>query len=301
MHGRHCMEPILIHSSSLSRRSLLKMTPALALSSSLHGFAATPEDEFAAMEQRMGIRLGVAAIAAGSGRGLSHRGDELFPMCSTSKLLLAACVLSKVDAGTEQLKRPISYSEKDLLEYAPVTKAHVKEGALPVGELCAAAVEVSDNTAANLLLAQVGGPVGVTKFIRSLGNAVTRLDRTEPELNTALPGDPRDTTSPKAMVDSMKALLAGTILSTPSQELLISWLEKCETGDNRLRAGIPEDWRAGDKTGTGENGAIGDVGIFWPPGKGPILIAAYVLGGSAPRAEREQAIASAARVVVRAW
>ena len=184
-----------------------------------------------------------------------------------------------------------------LLEYAPVTRAHVKEGGLSVADLCAAALEVSDNTAANLLLAQVGGPAGVTGFLRSLGNQVTRLDRTEPELNSALPGDVRDTTSPAAMLDSMNLLLTGSILARTSRDRLIGWLEKCETGDNRLRAGVPKDWRAGDKTGTGENGAIGDIGIFSPTKRAPILIAAYVIEGSAEKAHREAAIASAARVI----
>jgi len=295
------MMPMLMSSFPLSRRGLLHLLPAFALCRPLLALAGTPESEFAAIEQATGIHLGVSALDTGTGRTLSHRGDEQFPMCSTFKFLLAALVLSKVDAGTEQLGRSISYSEKDLLEYAPVTRAYVKDGVLTVGELCVAAVEVSDNAAANLLLAQVGGPAGVTSFIRSLGNTVTRLDRTEPELNTAIPGDPRDTTSPKGMVDSMRILLTGGSLSVASRNQLIRWLEKCETGGNRLRAGIPKDWRAGDKTGTGENGAIGDLGIFWPPRKAPILIAAYVLGGSATREQREQAIASAARVVVHSW
>jgi len=274
------------------------MLPVLALGHPLRALAATPEDEFGKIEQGIGFRLGVASLDTGTGRTLSHRGDELFPMCSTFKFLLAACVLSRVDAGSEQLGRAISYTDRDLLEYAPVTRDHVKDGSLMVSELCEAAVELSDNTAANLLLAQVGGPAGVTQFIRSLGNQVTRLDRTEPELNSALPGDPRDTTSPAAMVDSTQVLLTGNGLSGKSRELLISWLERCTTGGNRLRAGVPKGWRAGDKTGTGENGAIGDVGIFWPPKKAPILIAAYVMGGNATREQRERAIASAARIVV---
>lgn len=292
------MVSMFMNSLTLSRRSLLQMLSVVALGRPLRALAATPEGELAAIEQGIGGRVGVAALDTGTGGTLSHRGDELFPMCSTFKLLLVGCVLNKVDAGRERLSRAISYTEKDLLEYAPVTRDHVKDGSLTVSELCAAAVELSDNTAANLLLAQVGGPGGVTQFIRKLGNRVTRLDRTEPELNSALPDDLRDTTSPAAMVDSMKVLLTGKGLSGKSQELLISWLERCTTGEKRLRAGIPKDWRAGDKTGTGENGAIGDVGIFRPPGKAPILIAAYVMGGSASRERREQAIASAARIVV---
>jgi beta-lactamase class A len=284
-----------------TRRSLLQAIPALALG--LREMAATGqtmsdnEQQLAAIERGIGGRLGVAAIDTGTGRRLTHRGDELFAMCSTFKLLLAACILKKVDAGSEDLKRSIHYTEKDLLEYAPVTRDHVKQGAMTVGDLSAATVELSDNAAANLLLAQVGGPAGLTQFIRSLGNRVTRLDRTETDLNTALPGDPRDTTSPMAMAESAAKLLTGEVLSVASRNQLADWLEKSTTGANRLRAGIPANWRAGDKTGTGERGAIGDVGIFWPPNKAPIVIAAYVMEGNATRPEREQAIAAAGRVI----
>jgi beta-lactamase class A len=167
---------------------------------------------------------------------------------------------------------------------------------MTVGDLCAAAIGASDNTAANLLLAQVGGPAGLTHFIRSLGNQVTRLDRIEPALNSALSGDPRDTTSPDAILDSMQKLLTCSVLSAVNQTQLAAWLEKSTTGSKRLRAGIPADWRAGDKTGTGERGAIGDVGIFWPPNRKPILIAAYVMEGNATRDQREQAIATVGRL-----
>jgi beta-lactamase class A len=257
----------------------------------------TPEEQFAAIEKGIGGRLGVAALDSGTGRRLAYRADELFAMCSTFKFLLAACILSRVDAGSEQIMRSISYTRKDLLEYAPVTRAHVQEGAMTVGELCGAAIGVSDNTAANLLLAQVGGPIVLTRFIRSLGNQVTRLDRTEPELNSALPDDPRDTTSPAAMLGSMEKLLVGNALSAASQAQLTAWLEQSTTGKKLLRAGFPADWRAGDKTGTGERGAMGDIGIFWPPRKKPILVAAYLMGGSASAEQREQAIAAVGRVV----
>jgi len=294
-----CVEQMLINLNSLPRRAALRILAGFALASPLRTFADSPERRFAAIERGIGVKLGVAALDTGTGRTFSHRGAELFPLCSTFKFLLAGCILSRVDAGKEQLSRSILYTDKDLLEYAPVTRGHVKEGALSVGDLCAAAVEVSDNAAANLLLAQVGGPAGVTSFIRSLGDPVTRLDRTEPDLNSALPGDVRDTTSPTAMLNLMKGLLTGRFLLPASRNRLIGWLEKCETGGNRLRAGVPKDWRAGDKTGTGENGAIGDIGIFWPPNRAPILIAAYVIEGSAPRAQREGAIASAARIMAR--
>jgi beta-lactamase class A len=284
-----------MNSSSFSRRAVLCILPAVALEAPFLALGASEsmaEGQLAAIESKMGGRLGVAAMNTGTGRKFSYRAPELFAMCSTFKFLLAACILKKVDAGVENLKRRISYTQKDLLEYAPVTRAHVREGEMTVGDLCAAAIELSDNTAANLLLAQIGGAAGLTLFIRSLGNQVTRLDRIEPDLNSALAGDPRDMTSPAAILDSMEKLLTGSALSTASSTQLISWMEKCTTGKNRLRAGFPTAWRAGDKTGTGEHGAVGDIGIFWPPGKPPILVAAYVMEGNATTAEREQAIAA---------
>jgi len=158
---------------------------------------------------------------------------------------------------------------------------------------------VSDNTAANLLLSAIDGPAGLTKFIRSLGNEVTRLDRIEPELNSALPGDPRDTTSPVAILGTMEKLLTGKVLPASLSDQLIGWLEQCQTGESRLRAGIPTEWRAGDKTGTGSHGAMGDIGIFWPPKRPPVLIAAYVMEGNAAAAEREKAIAEVGKVAAR--
>jgi beta-lactamase class A len=254
-------------------------------------------EQFTAVEKGIGGQLGVAALDTGTGHTLGFRETELFAMCSTFKFLLAGCILHQADTGQMDLKRLISYGAKDLLKYAPVTRAHLAEGVMTVGDLCSAAVEVSDNTAANLLLGQIGGPAGLTEFIRSLGNQGTRLDRNEPELNTALPGDPRDTTSPATMVDSMQKLLLGDALSAAGRARLTGWMEASTTGTNRLRAGMPAGWRAGDKTGTGDNGAAGDVGIFWPPGKAAILIAAYVMGGKATTEERERAIAEVGRLV----
>lgn len=291
-----------MNSLTSSRRSILRTLSILALQRPFVAIGAdngSPEQQFAGIERGIGIRLGIAAHDTGSGRRLVYRGSELFPMCSTFKFLLAACILERVDKGAEQLSKSILYTQNDLLEYAPVTRANVAKGWMTVAELCAAAIEVSDNTAANLLLRQIGGPTGISQFVRALGDEVTRLDRIEPELNTALPGDPRDTTSPAAMVDSMEKILLGDILSRASRSQLVSWLEQCATGRNRLRAGIPANWRAGDKTGTGQHGAAGDIGIFWPPSKPPVLMAAYLVGDKATPEQREQAFAAAGRVVVR--
>jgi beta-lactamase class A len=289
-----------MNSLNLSRRRLLRILPVFVLAKPLFALGppeTTVEDSFAAIERVIGSRLGVSALDTGTGRKLEYRALELFAMCSTFKFLLAACILRGVDAGKEDLNRSIPFTQKDLLEYAPITRAHVEQGVMAIGDLCAAAIELSDNTAANLLLSQIGGPQGLTAFIRSLGNDVTRLDHKEPELNEEAPGDPRDTTSPAAMVDSMQKLLLGDGLSAQSRARLASWLEQSSTGAKRLRAGVPPSWRAGDKTGTGDNGAVGDIGIFWPPNKPPILVAVYVMEGKATREVREKAIAAVGRLV----
>ncbi|WP_306672509.1 class A beta-lactamase [Geothrix fuzhouensis] len=252
----------------------------------------------AALEARAGGRLGVAVLDTGSGRRLDHRGGERFPLCSTFKVLLAGAVLARVDGGQEALNRRVPYGQADLLDYAPVTTAHVAEGGLGVGDLCAAAVEVSDNTAANLLLQTLGGPEAITTFARTLGDPVTRLDRTEPTLNTALPGDPRDTTTPSAMVDTLRVLLLGDALSPASRQRLEGWMVACTTGRNRLRAGLPADWAAGDKTGSGERGTVNDVAILRPPHRAPLLVAVYYTGSTASMDHRNAVLAEVGRILV---
>jgi beta-lactamase class A len=257
------------------------------------------DDALAALEHRLGGRLGVMALDTGSGRRIGHRAGERFPMCSTFKWMLAAAVLAKVDAGRERLDRVIRYGPADLLGNAPVARANLGKGGLPVGELAAAAVEVSDNTAANLLLASVGGPKGLTGWLRSIGDAVTRLDRTEPELNSAILGDPRDTTTPEAEVATMQTVLLGPVLKPPSRERLLGWMKAVTTGKTRLRAGLPSDWTVGDKTGTSaaDRGVANDLAIAWPPGRAPILIAGFVHAPSAAPDARDATLAEVGRVV----
>jgi beta-lactamase class A len=228
------------------------------------------------IESRLGGRVGLFAIATDSGKTLTHREDERFALCSTFKWVLAAAVLAKVDENRLALKQEIPFGPADIIDYAPVTSKHVKSGHLSVEELARAAIVTSDNTAANLLLARLGGPAALTAFLRANGDEVTRLDRNEPTLNTNLPGDPRDTTSPRAMATTLRTLLTTNVLSPASRERLSEWMISCETGRERLRAGLPPRWRVGDKTGTGDRGAANDVVIAWPPNRGPILVAAYL-------------------------
>jgi beta-lactamase class A len=239
----------------------------------------------------------VFAVDTGDGTGMSHRADERFAMCSTFKWLLAAFVLWQVDQDEISLDERLSYGPSDLLDYAPVAKAHVDTGWLSVETLCRASVTISDNTAANLLLHRVGGPSELTSFLRQTGDTVTRLDRNEPELNTNLPGDERDTTTPRAMAGSMNRLLVGDVLSARSRDMLQQWLKDSTTGLERLRAGLPSGWIAGDKTGTGVNGAANDVAIAWPPNGSPILIASYLSESDASPAARNAAHADIARSI----
>jgi beta-lactamase class A len=205
-------------------------------------------------------------------------------MCSTFKLLLAACVLSRVEAGREQLGRVVRYGAGDVMEYAPVARAHLGEGGLPVEALCQAVVEVSDNTAANLLLAAVGGPPAITRFARDHGDAVTRLDRWELALN--VPSGEQDTSSPRAMTRLLGTLLLGDALGAASRAKLEGWMRACSTGERRLRAGLPAGWVVGDKTGTGHT-QTNDLAILRPPGRAPLLVTAYYEAGIPPDEERE--------------
>jgi len=252
----------------------------------------------AEIEERTGARIGVAALDTGAGKRLDYRSEERFPMCSTFKFLAAAAVLKRVDDGQDKLDRFVSYSEKDILEYAPVTKAHLPKGGMKLGGLCAAAIEQSDNTAGNLLLDTIEGPVGLTKFARSIGDETTRLDRKEPELNSASPGDERDTTTPAAMCAEMQRLLMGNVLSESSRHQLEDWLQHNETGAQLIRAGVSKTWTMGDKTGRCGNGATNDVAIIRPPDRAPIFVAIYSIGSTSSADDRAAIVAEAARAVV---
>lgn len=262
---------------------------------------AAGETGIAEVESKLGGRVGVAAMDTGNGAYLSHRPNERFAMCSTFKVLLAAAVLARVDRGEITIEQRVRYGSQDLLGYAPVTKAHLDEGSLPVNMLLQAALEVSDNTAANLLLALVGGPTGLTQFVRLPGDHITRLDRNEPGLNANQPGDERDTTTPHAMMMTTNKILLGRVLSDESREKLTGWMKNCRTGVARLRKGLPMDWIAGDKTGTGDNGAANDVAIIWPPKRAPILVASYLSGSSCPAGALDDAHARIGGIVAAAF
>ncbi len=232
--------------------------------------------EFARLEASSGGRLGVSIIDATTGQQYGYRGDERFPMCSTFKVLACGAVLARVDAGKEDLNRRIRFSSADLVNYSPITKERIGGEGMTVAEICEAGMTRSDNTAANLILASLGGPASVTAFARSLGDQVTRLDRTETVLNEATPGDPRDTTAPNAMAANLRKLTLGDVLSPRSRDQLATWMIANKTGDARLRAGLPKTWRVGDKTGSGDHGTANDIAVAWRPDHAPLIVCVYL-------------------------
>lgn len=268
----------------ITRRTLigasLMAIPALwtfkSLAASAAASSTTPaEQQLAELELRHGGRLGVAILDTGSQRLITHRGDERFAMCSTFKALAVAHVLARVDRKEEDLSRVIVYGKDQLVTYSPVTEKHAGDAGLSVGSICEAAVTLSDNTAANLLLDSFAGPEGLTDWLRSMGDQTTRLDRREPELNENRSGDLRDTTTPVAMLQSLRTLVLGNALSAASRDQLVAWLGSNKTGDQKLRAGVPKDWRVGDKTGAGANNASNDVAVIWPPERPPLIVTLY--------------------------
>lgn len=249
----------------------------------------------AALERDSGGRLGVCAIDA-SGRVLmTHRADERFLLCSTFKAFLVGAVLQAVDRGRERLDRRVPVSRADLVFYSPAVEKAVDEGGMTVEALCAAAVVLSDNAAGNLLLAQVGGPAGLTAFFRSLGGRAARLDRREPDLNRR-DGD-KDTVTPEAAARMLRRLLAPGMLTIASRARLEGWMIESSTGRARLRAGLPPEWRVGDKTGTGANGETHDLGFVELPQRGRLFVAAYYDAPGRPSADRQAVLAEVGRMI----
>lgn len=247
------------------------------------------------LEKKNGGRLGVAVMRPGSAP-VGYRQDERFPMCSVFKWLVAAAVLRRVDTNNESLLRQVDVPAKPLLEHSPLTEPHAG-GSMTVGALCHAALTQSDNTAANVLLESVGGPPALTQFCRTLHDPMTRLDRSEPMVNTSIAGDPRDTTSPAATVQDLQRVLLGDGLLPESQKQLREWMEACQTGVERLRAGLPAGWRAADRTGSNGEHTSNDVAVFWPPNKPPVLVAVYITQCPGPETKRSAIMQQIGRLV----
>lgn len=242
--------------------------------------------------------VGFAAHDLESGQRWEYQADQRFAMSSTFKTLACAALLHRVDAGEESLQRTVSFSESDLVTYSPITEKYAGGQVMTLSDLCEAALTMSDNTAANLILEALGGPAEVTSFARGLGDGVTRLDRWETEVNEAVPGDNRDTTTPNAMVKNLERLLLGDALSGKSRDQLHDWLKRNQVADGLFRAAIPEGWIVADRTGAGGFGSRSITAIIWPPEREPIVVALYLTQTEASFAERNKAIAEIGEAIV---
>lgn len=268
----------------LDRRGVLVSGAALAIAGcapkASPAPSVVPNAAIAELEAKAGGRLGAFVLDTASGKMTGHRHDELFGMCSTFKLALAAAVLQLADKGLLDTELPLRYGEADMIPNSPVTRENLAKGAMSIIALAEATQKTSDNAAANLLIRQMGGPAAITAIFRSWGDPVTRLDRYETEMNNVPPGEVRDTTSPRAFAQTMTKLLAGDeLLELASREKLVQWMIDTKTGSQRIRKGLPQRWRAGDKTGSGwgstYDNKTNDVAIFWPPARPPVIVTAY--------------------------
>lgn len=253
----------------------------------------------AAVEQASGGRLGLAVIDTGSGEHFGWRGTERFPMCSTFKFALAGLILKQVERKRETLARRIPVAAADIVSNSPFCEARVG-GSASVAELCHATITVSDNSAANLLLRTIGGPEGFTRWLRSVGDPVTRLDRWETEMGEARPGDARDTTTPEAMAGLAQRLLLGNALAPASRAQLTGWMKDTRTSHNSLRAGLPAGWAVADKTGAGGYGTDNLIAVVWPPRRAPLIVASYITGSTPDFEKRRPLHAGIGRAIVMA-
>lgn len=280
------------------RLTLIPLLAAFSLPAFAHPATLSKINE---VEQQLHARVGYVEVSLADGKVLeSYRPQERFPMMSTFKVLLCGAVLSRVDAGKEQLDRRIHYRQQDLVAYSPVTEKHLTDG-MTVGELCSAAITMSDNTAANLLLSAIDGPSKLTAFMRETGDNVTRLDRWEPALNEALPGDARDTTTPQSMAQTLRQLLTGQVLTPASRQQLMDWMEADKVAGPLLRSVTPAGWFIADKTGAGERGSRGIVAALGPEGKPARIVVIYMTGTQATMDERNQKIAEIGASLIKHW
>ncbi len=256
------------------------------------------QQKLSQLEKSVGGRLGVSAIDLASNKEIQYRANERFPMASTFKVMAVSAILKKSEKNKNFLQQKIKYKKDDLVIYSPVTEKHVVDG-MTIAELCEATITKSDNTAVNLLMKKVGGPQGVTQFARSIGDTSFRSDRWEPYLGTAIPGDSRDTSTPAAMATSLQKLALGNVLQPTQRAQLQKWLKKNTTGDKRIRAGVPQNYVVGDKTGSAEYGTTNDVAIIWPPkNQAPIVIAIYFTQNQKDAKWRDDVIAAATTIVI---
>jgi beta-lactamase class A len=259
---------------SLKRRTLLAAA-ALPLVPSLSFATTVVSRPFSSLEAKSGGRIGVALIDTGTGHEMGNRENERFPFCSTFKTIVGAAVLARSVKEQGFLEKRLRYTQADIKPHSPVSEKHVADG-MTTAALCAATIQYSDNAAANILMKELGGPAAITAYARTLGDTTFRLDRWETELNSAIPGDERDTTTPLAMARTLQKLLVDDGLPPAQRQQLKDWMVGNTTGDTRIRAGVPKGAIVGDKTGTGGSyGVANDIGVIWLPGRAPIVLAIF--------------------------
>jgi beta-lactamase class A len=278
----------------LTAATMPLMLAASAIASEKPGAAQT---RLTMLENSTGGRLGVYAENTAGGAQIGYRADERFAFCSTFKVILAAAILARSTQVADLMQQRIHYTQHDLAHYSPITGQHLSDG-MTVAELCAAALQYSDNTAGNLLMKILGGPLAVTAYARSIGNTEFSLERWETELNSAVPGDLRDTSTPAAMAHSLQTLVLGDALPAPQRKQLGDWLRGNTTGAKRIRAGLPVGWQIGDKTGSGDYGTANDIAVIWPPERKPIILAIYYTQQEANAKWHDAVIAAATQIVM---
>ncbi len=276
------------------------LIPLLLTSSPL--WAQAPQDtvaigkKLAELEKSTGGRLGVVLINTADNSQIVYRGDKRFPMCSTSKVMAASAILKQSETQTGLLNQRVEIKKSDLVNYNPITEKHL-DGGMTIAELTDATLRYSDNTAMNKLIALLGGPAKVTQFARSIGDKTFRLDRTEPTLNTAIPGDERDTTTPAAMAKTLQNLTLDTALAEPQRKQLVEWMKKNTTGGASIRAGLPTTWTVADKTGSGSYGTTNDIAVIWPANQPPVVLVTYFTQPQKEAKSRNDVLAAAAKIV----
>lgn len=288
--------------ATITKRAALSCAVAfLALTGAVASAAEPPkidvEARLAEIQKNSKGRLGVTIVDTQTGERYGHRWNERFPLCSTFKLLAATYVLDRGDHDEDNIDRKIKFTADDIIDNSPITKERVGGDGMTLRELAKAAVTHSDNTAANLVLDNVGGPKALTAYLRSLGDAATRVDRKEPDLNDVPAGDPRDGTVPRVISSTVHRILLGNVLTNELRDQLTEWMKASETGKDRIQAGLREGWTGAGKTGTCAHGSTNELAIIYPPNRDPIIAAVYLTDSDASLEERNKVLAEVGRVI----
>lgn len=275
---------------------LLAITIAL-ISAYMPALANTTQQKFTTLENSVDERIGIYAINTANNQRIEYRSEERFPIQSTFKIMAVSAMLKKSMTDNQLLKQKITYQKQDLVFWSPITEKHLADG-MTISELCAAAMMYSDNTATNLLVKKLGGPEAVTTYARSIGDHTFRVNGWEPELNSN-PANLNDTSTPKAMANSLQQLTLGNKLATPERKQLVTWMKGNTTGDTRIRAGVPKGWIVADKTGAGDSyGISNDIGIIWPPHGAPIVVAIYTGHKKKDATRRDDVVVSITQILL---